>query len=703
MVDVWPGDAYPLGATYDGSGTNFSLYSGVAERVELCLYDDQGNETRLPLREVDALHWHGYLPGVGPGQRYAYRVHGPWDPAQGHRCCGDKLLLDPYARAVDGAVAWDDALFPHPDNPDAPPDTGDSAPFLPKAVVVDPQFDWQGDSPPGHLLHESIIYEVHVKGLTARHPGVPEDLRGTYLGLVEPPVLEHLARLGVTAVELLPVHLHVDDRHLVEEGLDNYWGYNTIGFFAPHHAYATQGHTAGEEVNEFREMVRRLHAAGIEVILDVVYNHTAEGNHLGPILSLKGIDNAAYYHLVADDLRYYMDYTGTGNSLHMGQPKALMLLMDSLRYWVQQMHVDGFRFDLAATLAREFHQVDRLAVFFDILHQDPVLNQVKLIAEPWDVGEGGYQVGLFPPQWSEWNGKYRDAIRDHWRPEGSALGELARRFVGSPDLYENTGRRPHASVNYVTSHDGFTLHDLVTYNEKHNEANPGGNESGTDDNRSWNCGVEGETDDPAVNALRSRQKRNFLTTLLLSQGIPMLLGGDELGRTQGGNNDAYAQDNEISWYDWEHVDEGLVEYTARLIRFRTEHPAFQRRNWFYGRALWGEGAEDVGWYRPDGSEMSQEDWDTGFARALQVYLSGQGVGRDEEGQPITDHDFLVLFNASDDAIPFCVPQRKNLQEWEKVIDTNDPDLFTAEERVGVRVGEEVSVEGYSLVVLQHVR
>ena len=667
MVDVWPGDAYPLGATYDGSGTNFSLYSGVAERVELCLYDDQGNETRLPLREVDALHWHGYLPGVGPGQRYAYRVHGPWDPAQGHRCCGDKLLLDPYARAVDGAVAWDDALFPHPDNPDAPPDTGDSAPFLPKAVVVDPQFDWQGDSPPGHLLHESIIYEVHVKGLTARHPGVPEDLRGTYLGLVEPPVLEHLARLGITAVELLPVHLHVDDRHLVEQGLSNYWGYNTIGFFAPHHAYARRGHAAGEEVNEFREMVRRLHAAGIEVILDVVYNHTAEGNHLGPILSLKGIDNAAYYHLVADDLRYYMDYTGTGNSLHMGRSNSLQLVMDSLRYWVLEMHVDGFRFDLAAALARELHDVDRLSAFFDIIQQDPVISRVKLIAEPWDLGEGGYQVGNFPPLWAEWNGRYRDTVRDFWRGEPETLGELSSRLTGSSDLYQNDSRSPAASINFVTAHDGFTLRDLVSYDGKHNEANGEDGADGESHNRSWNCGAEGDTDDPEVLAGRARQQRNLLATLFLSQGVPMLLGGDELGRTQGGNNNAYCQDNEVSWFDWGDVDRDLLEFTRRLVALRRDHPALRRRRWFQGRPI--RGTVDIRWYRPDGSEMADEDWDETFARSVAVLLDGDAIhARDERGRAIVDDSFLLVLNAHHEQLEWKLPA----EGWRHVLDTNRP-------------------------------
>ena len=554
---VWPGRPYPLGATYDGSGTNFSLFSEVAESVVLCLFDVEGNETQVELPEVSSYCWHGYFPDVEPGQRYGYRVHGPWDPGHGLRCCPSKLLLDPYGKALDGMVTWDPALLAYqPEDRDGPCSTSDSAPLMPRNVVINPFFDWQGDHRPDVRLYESIIYEMHVKGFTMRHPDVPEELRGTYLGMVKPGPINHLRALGITAVELLPVHQFIHDGHLVEKGLHNYWGYNTIGYFAPHNEYATHGQP-GLAVQEFRQMVRLLHAEGIEVILDVVYNHTAEGNHLGPNLSFRGIDNAAYYHLNPDDPRYYMDYTGTGNTLNMGHPNVLQMVMDSLRYWVIEMHVDGFRFDLALALARELHEVRRLSAFFDLVHQDPTISQVKLIAEPWDVGDGGYQVGRFPPLWSEWNGKYRDSVRDYWRGEPCALCEMARRFTGSADLYETTGRRPHASVNIVTVHDGFTLHDLVTYNDKHNEANGENNEDGADDNRSWNHGVEGETDDPAINALRARQVRNIFATLLLSQGVPMMLGGDEIGRTQGGNNNAYSQDNEISWYDWENADEEL--------------------------------------------------------------------------------------------------------------------------------------------------
>ncbi len=545
MTKVWPGNDYPLGATYDGAGTNFSIFSEIAERVELCLFDEKGNETRFDLPEVTSFCWHGYLPNLGPGQRYGFRVHGPWAPAEGHRCNPAKLLLDPYARAIEGQVQWNEAVFPHFfNNPDGPPNDKDSAPFMPKSVVINPFFDWGNDRHPRTQSHETIVYEAHVKGFSIKHPDVPEELRGTYAGLAHPRAIEHFTRLGITAVELMPAHQFIHDKHLVERGLRNYWGYNSIGYLAPHNEYSASGQT-GQQVQEFKQMVKGLHEAGIEVILDVVYNHTAEGNHLGPILSFKGIDNAAYYRLMPDDRRYYRDYTGTGNSLNMRHPHVLQLIMDSLRYWVLEMHVDGFRFDLAATLARELHDVDRLSAFFDIIQQDPVISQVKLIAEPWDVGEGGYQVGKFPPLWMEWNGKYRDCVRDYRRGQDQTLGEFAYRITGSPDLYEATGRRPYASVNFITAHDGFTLHDLVSYNEKHNEANGEDNRDGESNNRSWNCGVEGPIDDPQVNALRNRQKRNFLSTLFLSQGIPMLLGGDEIGRAQRGNNNAYCQDNEI--------------------------------------------------------------------------------------------------------------------------------------------------------------
>ncbi|KUK56921.1 MAG: Glycogen debranching enzyme GlgX, partial [Synergistales bacterium 53_16] len=593
-MEIWPGKPYPLGATYDGVGTNFSIFSEIAEKVELCLFDGQGVETRVELQEMTAYCWHGYLHGVGPGQRYGYRVHGAWDPAQGKRCNPAKLLIDPYAKAVEGQVNWDPSVFGYvTGGSDDIRDDRDSAPFVPKSIVSNPFFDWGKDVPIKRPLSDTLIYEVHVKGFSKKHPEIPENIRGTYSALSHPAAVEYFKRLGVTALELMPVHQFIHDAHLVEKGLRNYWGYNTIGYFAPHNEYAAYGQ-AGQQVQEFRQMVKNLHEADIEVILDVVYNHTAEGNHLGPTLSFRGIDNAAYYRLDAGNPRFYVDYTGTGNSLNMRHPHVLQLIMDSLRYWILEMHVDGFRFDLASTLARELHDVDRLSAFFDLVQQDPVVSQVKLIAEPWDVGEGGYQVGNFPPLWSEWNGKYRDCMRDFWRGKDQTLGEFAYRFTGSSDLYENTGRRPFASVNFVTAHDGFTLHDLVSYNEKHNEANGENNADGTDDNRSWNCGVEGTTDDPEINALRTRQKMNFLVSLICSQGIPMILGGDEIGRTQKGNNNAYCQDNEVSWFDWENADEGFLEFVCDLVNFRWEHPVFRRRNWFIGRPINGSDLHDIG-------------------------------------------------------------------------------------------------------------
>lgn len=591
-MQVWPGERYPLGATYDGMGTNFAIFSQVAEKVELCLFDewDTGAERRVELREVDAYVWHAYLPGIGPGQRYGYRVHGPYDPANGLRCNPHKLLLDPYAKAVDGDVTWDPAVYDYEHGDPERMSTADSAPFMPKSVVVNPYFDWGNDSPPRTPYHHSVIYEAHVRGLTMRHPDIPEELRGTYAAIGSPPMIEHLNRLGVTAIELMPVHQFVHDHRLADLGLRNYWGYNTIGFFAPHHGYSAMGRL-GQQVQEFRGMVRALHAAGIEVILDVVYNHTAEGNHLGPTLSFKGIDAPSYYRLSESDRRYFVDYTGTGNSLNVRSPHSLQLIMDSLRYWVTEMHVDGFRFDLAATLAREFYEVDRLSTFFEVVQQDPVVSQVKLIAEPWDVGPGGYQVGNFPPEWTEWNGKYRDTVRDFWRGEPATLAEFASRISGSADLYQDDGRRPFHSINFVTCHDGFTLTDLVSYNDKHNEANGEENRDGESHNRSWNCGVEGPTDDEAVRALRARQRRNFLATLLLSQGVPMIGHGDELGRTQRGNNNAYCQDSELTWIDWEHADEGLLEFVRRLVAFRRSHQVFRRRRFFTGLPV---GGRDVG-------------------------------------------------------------------------------------------------------------
>jgi isoamylase len=667
-VDNWPGRPYPLGASYDGAGTNFSLFSEMAEQVELCLFDDEGGEQRVGLDEVDAYCWHVYLPSVAPGQRYGYRVHGPWAPEHGQRCNPAKLLLDPYAKAIEGQVRWDQACFPYNFGDESSRNDDDSAPFVPRSVVHNPFFDWGNDRPPDVHRSESIIYEVHVKGFTIRHPDIPGPQRGTYSGLAHPAAVEYLTRLGITAVELLPVHQFVHDAHLVERGLRNYWGYNSIGFLAPHNEYAATGQR-GEQVAEFKALVRALHEAGIEVILDVVYNHTAEGNHLGPVLSMKGIDNAAYYRL-ADDPRFYYDTTGTGNSLNVRHPHTLQLIMDSLRYWVTEMHVDGFRFDLAASLARQFHEVDRLSAFFDLIQQDPIVSQVKLIAEPWDIGEGGYQVGNFPALWSEWNGRYRDTMRDFWRDEPATLGEFASRLTGSSDLYQADTRHPGASVNFVTAHDGFTLRDLVSYDSKHNEANGEDNADGSPDNRSWNCGAEGDTDDEAVLTLRRRQQRNFLTTLFVSQGITMLLGGDELGRTQRGNNNAYCQDNETSWYDWEHVDEPLLEFTRGLIALRREHPVLRRRRWFQGRSI--RGSVDLGWFKPDGAEMCDDDWDAGSLRAVGIFLNGEAItDRDRRGQRITDDSFLLLFNAHADPVDWTLPKQWG-QWWEVIVETADP-------------------------------
>ena len=665
-IEVWPGRPYPLGATYDGTGTNFSLYSEVASAVELCLFDPHGTETRVPMTEVDAFCWHAYLPRIGIGQRYGFRVHGPWDPSAGQRCNPNKLLLDPYAKAFDGGVDWDQACFPYSFGDPGSRNDDDSAPHVPKGVVVSPFFDWSADRPPDVPLHESILYEVHVKGFTATHPDIPDLLRGTYAGLAHPVAIDHLRSLGVTAVELLPVHQFVHDAHLVAKGLRNYWGYNSIGFFAPHNEYSSAG-SDGSQVPEFKNMVRTLHEADIEVILDVVYNHTAEGNHMGPVLSFKGIDNCAYYRLVPDDRAHYYDTTGTGNSLNMAHPHALQLIMDSLRYWVTEMHVDGFRFDLAATLARQFHDVDRLSAFFDLVQQDPVISQVKLIAEPWDLGEGGYQVGNFPPQWSEWNGRYRDTVRDVWRGEPAVVGELASRLTGSSDLYQADSRRPSASVNFVTAHDGFTLADLVSYNEKHNEANGEDNKDGESYNRSWNCGVEGPTDDPAVLSLRARQRRNLLATLLLSQGVPMLLYGDEVARSQAGNNNAYCQDNETSWFDWDGQDEEVLAFTTRLVMLRKAHPVFRRRRWFQGRPL--RGTADVLWLKPDGTEMTEADWHEHHETCVGMYLNGDAIAAPgPRGERVLDDSFLLLFNASAEPRKWTISGSWG-EVWERVLDT----------------------------------
>jgi len=701
-MQVWPGSSYPLGATYDGMGTNFSLFSEIAERVELCLFDDAGRETAITLPEVEGFVWHGYLPNIGPGQRYGYRVHGPYDPGSGLRCNPHKLLLDPYAKAVDGKVDWHPSLFSYEfDRPDRRNDD-DSAPFLPKAVVINPYFNWGTDRPPARPYNETVIYEAHVKGLTFLNRNIPLEMRGTYAGLSHPAMIEHFLKLGVTAVELMPVHQFVHDHSLRQRGLRNYWGYNTIGFLAPDAAYSSSG-TSGQQVQEFKAMVRDLHEAGIEVILDVVYNHTAEGNHLGPTLSMRGIDNASYYRLVDGQPEYYMDYTGTGNTLNVRTPQSLQLIMDSLRYWVLEMHVDGFRFDLAATLAREFYDVDRLSAFFDLVQQDPTVSQVKLIAEPWDVGPGGYQVGNFPPQWTEWNGKFRDTVRDFWRGEPATLGEFAARISGSPDLYEHSSRRPVASINFVTAHDGFTLRDLVSYNEKHNEANGEGNRDGESHNRSWNCGVEGETDDLEIIELRAQQRRNFLATLFLSQGVPMLLHGDETGRTQRGNNNGYCQDNDITWLDWAQVDEELLRFTTQVSQLRREHPVFRRRRFFDGRPVRrGAGAPlpDIAWFTPDSREMSEEDWEAGFGKSVAVFLNGEGIpDRNARGERVVDDSFIMIFNAHDGSIDFTLPPPEWGAKWEIVLDTATPQLA---EPAPAAAQSLLTIEARSLCVLRRV-
>ncbi|MDQ6840160.1 MAG: glycogen debranching protein GlgX [Actinomycetota bacterium] len=699
-MPVWPGRPYPLGAQYDGQGTNFSLFTSAAEAVELCLFDDDGAEVRHQLPEASAYRWHGYVPGVGTGQRYGFRVHGPWDPSRGQVCNPAKLVLDPYAKAVCGDIDWDEACYGYRFGSPEERNDDDSAPFMPRSVVIDETFDWADDQAPRLELHELMIYEAHVKGLTASHPTMTPELRGTYAGLATPEAIEHLTLLGVSAIELLPVHQFVHDQHLIDKGLRNYWGYNSIGFFAPHGGYAAAG-DGGGQVAEFKTMVKALHAAGIEVILDVVYNHTAEGNHLGPTLSFKGIDNAAYYRLVDGDPSYYMDYTGTGNSLNMRHPNVLQLLMDSLRYWVTDMHVDGFRFDLASTLARELHDVDRLSAFFDVIQQDPVVSQVKLIAEPWDVGDGGYQVGNFPPLWSEWNGRYRDTVRDYWRSEPGTVGEFAARLTGSSDLYEDDGRSPSASVNFITAHDGFTLADLVAYNDKYNEANGEGGQDGADDNRSWNCGAEGPTDDPTINDLRDRQHRNFLATLFLSQGVPMLVSGDEMGRTQGGNNNAYCQDNEISWLDWtqRNTNLDLLGFTRQLMDLRRAHPGLRRRGWFRGRPIGARGQADIVWLDPSGEEMSDEQWEQSFARSLAVFFNGEAIGYlDRCGRRIVDDSLLLCFNAHWETIGFTTPSPTFARRWQIVLDTATPLIPDGGRHVDA--GDVIDVSDRSVVVLR---
>jgi glycogen operon protein len=698
---VWPGQPYPRGATWDGEGVNFSLFAANAEKVELCLFDPTGRHElqRITLREHTDEVWHCYLPEARPGLLYGYRVHGPYRPEQGLRFNPNKLLIEPYAKRLEGTLLWSDAHFGYrlgSPKADLSFDKRDSAAGTPKCRVTDSAFTWGDDRPPRVPWHDIVIYEAHVRGLTMRHPDVPAPLRGTYAGLATAPMIEHFLRLGITTLELMPVHAFVDDRTLLDKGLRNYWGYNTIGFFAPERRYSATG-----QISEFKTMVKTLHSAGIEVILDVVYNHTAEGNELGPTLSMRGIDNGAYYRLSPENPRYYMDFTGTGNTLNLQHPRVLQLIMDSLRYWVQEMHVDGFRFDLASALARELYDVDRLGSFFDTIGQDPVLSQVKLIAEPWDIGSGGYQVGNFPPGWNEWNDKYRDSMRAYWKGDGGLIGEFARRFTGSSDLYEASGRKPHASINFITAHDGFTLEDLVSYNGKHNEANGEDNRDGANENRSWNCGAEGPTEDEAVRALRAQQKRNLITTLLLSQGVPMVLGGDELGHTQLGNNNAYCQDNELSWIDWELDPERqtLFEFTCRLIALRRRHPVFSRRRFLQGNTITADGSREIIWLSPDGREMTEGEWDVSFARCLGLYLAGAAIERrDRRGRLVTDNNFILLCNAHHEPIPFQLPEPLAEKVWWTVLDTAADGAPFAQQRL--EAGTPYALQGRSLALLR---
>ncbi len=695
---VWPGEPYPLGATYDGEGTNFAVYAENADRVELCLFDDDNNEISIRLEEITAFTHHAYVVGVEPGQRYGFRVHGPWSPADGLVFNSAKLLLDPYSRAIEGDVAWSDDVFAYQhEHPNRISET-DSALSVPRSVVVNPSFDWGDDTAPGTPLYKSVIYETHVKGISMTHPDVPKQLRGTYAGMASEPIVQHLQKLGVSAVELMPVHHFVSEHSLIDKSLTNYWGYASIGYLAPHGAYSASG-DRGQQVVEFKQMVKALHAAGIEVILDVVYNHTCEGGMKGPALSFRGIDNHTYYRIDPHNRRRYVDYTGTGNSLNVRHPAVLKLIMDSLRYWVTEMHVDGFRFDLASALARELHDVDKLSSFFDLIQQDPVVSRVKLIAEPWDVGDGGYQVGNFPPLWSEWNAKYRDGVRDYWRGTDWSLADFASRFTGSSDLYGFSGRRPHASINFVTAHDGFTLNDLVSYNDKHNDANAEHNRDGESHNRSWNSGEEGPTTDPDVLTIRKRRQRSILATLLLSQGVPMLLGGDELGRSQGGNNNAYCQDNQTSWYDWDHTDQFLLGFTKRLIGFRNRHPVFRRRRWFEGRRVHSKDVRDIGWYNTDGRLMSDQDWNKGYARSLAVFLNGESIPTPgPRGEKVEDDSFIVLFNAHTERVTFTVPTDLDGFEWQVVLDTSRE--MTCADLIGA--ADAWPVEGWSVVLLQQI-
>lgn len=706
MNRIYPGNPYPLGATWDGFGVNFAIYADNATSVELCLFDGERDEEetlKITLEERTHQIWHVYIPGLQPGQLYGYRVHGPYMPTDGHRYNPNKLLIDPYAKAISGVIKWHDALFGYEighHEADLSYSELDSAPFIPKSIVIDSTYDWESDKPPKTNYHQSIIYETHVRGFTKLHPGLPEEIRGTYAGIAHPVTIDYLRKLGITAVELMPVHQFINDGHLIDQGLNNYWGYNTIGYFAPDSRYSASG-AKGSQVNEFKDMVKALHQAGIEVILDVVYNHTAEGNELGPTLSFRGVDNSSYYRLT-ENKRYYMDYTGTGNTLNANLPNVLRLMMDSLRYWILEMHVDGFRFDLASTLARELHEVNRLSAFFDIIHQDPVISQVKLIAEPWDIGEGGYQVGKFPPGWAEWNGKFRDCIRDYWRGADSMLGEFALRFTGSPDLYQDDYRRPTASINFITAHDGFTLQDLVSYNEKHNETNLEDNRDGEDHNRSWNCGTEGPTTDPLILELRQRQKRNLLSTLFLSQGVPMLVAGDEMSRTQMGNNNAYCQDNEISWLDWDAADQSFLDFTIKLIQLRKKHPGLRRRRWFQGQPIKGIGVEDIAWFLPDGTEMEDHNWNEDFARSLGIFLHGNGIrSKGPKGEKIMDDSFYIIFNAHHGPLSFRLPPEKYGSDWTLILDTG-MECFPDENEASTHLpGEIFEVQGRSCVLLKH--
>jgi isoamylase len=700
---VLPGRPYPLGASWDGTGVNFAVYSENATKIELCLYDNRSSEEseRIEMAEITAFVRHCYIPGLQAGQLYGFRVHGPWDPSNGQRFNPAKLLIDPYAQAIKGRIDWNEPIFPYKfngDDADLNIDDRDSGPGMPKSVVVNPYFEWEQDRVPRIALSDSIIYELHVKGFSILNQEIPESLRGTYAGLASPPAIKYLKGLGITAVELMPIHQFVNDKYLVEKGLTNYWGYNTLNYFSPESRYSSAGDTGGQ-VNEFKAMVKALHREGIEVILDVVYNHTAEGNHLGPMLSLKGIDNTTYYRTVEGQPRYYMDYTGTGNSLNVRHPQVLKLIMDSLRYWVTEMHVDGFRFDLASTLAREFFEVDRLSAFFDVIHQDPVISQAKLIAEPWDVGEGGYQVGNFPVLWAEWNGKYRDTVRKYWKGDEGQLSDLGYRLTGSSDLYKNDGRKPSASINFITAHDGFTLEDLVSYNDKHNEANGENNQDGSTDNNSWNMGAEGPTEDPQIIQQREQQKRNLLATLFLSQGVPMLLGGDEIGRTQRGNNNAYCQDNEISWSDW-NLDErrtSFLEFTKRLIELRKSHPNFRRRKFYQDRVIHHSLEKDIAWYSADGQEMTQDDWNAGWARSIAVLFNGQTLNIiDDFGKPVTDDTFLVIFNSYHEQVRYTLPASPNETGWGVVLNTAQQD----DPFHNGKAAPEMDVQGRSVVVLK---